>query len=77
MVYRKSGIFGYLSFLAESERTGRGFTAAYTATAVGCRGFIFTCIRRVQPIDIEYLKALEETLAKWASATDEKTYCEL
>ncbi len=31
-------------------------------------------IRRVQSLDIEYLKAVEGTLSEWASASDEEAY---
>ena len=34
-------------------------------------------VRRVQPIDIEYLRALEGTLGEWAGAADEEAYREL
>jgi AbrB family looped-hinge helix DNA binding protein len=31
-------------------------------------------VRRVEPMDLAYLKALEETLTEWASPEDEETY---
>jgi hypothetical protein len=31
----------------------------------------------VQPMDIEYLRAIEGTLSEWASAADEEAYREL
>ncbi len=31
-------------------------------------------VRRVQPMDIEYLKALEGTLTEWAGEADEEAY---
>ena len=34
-------------------------------------------VRRVQPLDIEYLRAVEGTLSEWASAEDESAYREL
>lgn len=34
-------------------------------------------VRRVQPLDVEYLRALEGTLSEWASAADEEAYREL
>ena len=34
-------------------------------------------VRRVQPLDIEYLRAVEGTLSEWASAEDEAAYREL
>ena len=34
-------------------------------------------VRRVQPLDVEYLRAVEETLSEWASAGDEEAYREL
>ncbi|WP_240481004.1 hypothetical protein [Ectothiorhodospira sp. BSL-9] len=29
-------------------------------------------VRRVQPLDLEYLRAVEGTLSEWASAADEE-----
>lgn len=34
-------------------------------------------VRRVQPVDLEYLRALEGTLSEWADAEDEKAYRDL
>lgn len=34
-------------------------------------------VRRVQPMDIEYLRAVEGTLSEWASAPDEEAYRDL
>ncbi len=34
-------------------------------------------VRRVQPLDVEYLRAVEGTLSEWASAADEKAYRDL
>lgn len=34
-------------------------------------------VRRVQPMDIEYLRALEATLGEWVGAADEDAYREL
>jgi len=34
-------------------------------------------VRRVQPLDLEYLRALEGTLSEWASPADEEAYREL
>ena len=31
-------------------------------------------VRRIQPLDLEYLRALEGTLGEWASAADEEAY---
>ncbi len=31
-------------------------------------------VRRVQPIDIEYLRAIEGTLGEWAGPADEEAY---
>jgi antitoxin PrlF len=31
-------------------------------------------VRRVEPMDLAYLKALEETLTEWASPEDEEVY---
>jgi hypothetical protein len=34
-------------------------------------------VRRVQPLDIEYLRAVEGTLSEWASGADEDAYRKL
>ena len=34
-------------------------------------------VRRIQPLDIEYLKAVQSTLSEWACAEDEAAYREL
>ncbi len=34
-------------------------------------------VRRVQPMDVEYLRAVEGTLSEWAGAADEEAYREL
>lgn len=34
-------------------------------------------VRRVQPLDLEYLRAVEATLDEWSSAADEAAYGEL
>lgn len=34
-------------------------------------------VRRVQPLDVEYLRALEGTLAEWSSPADEEAYRDL
>ncbi|MBI5949985.1 MAG: type II toxin-antitoxin system PrlF family antitoxin [Chloroflexi bacterium] len=34
-------------------------------------------VRRVQPIDIEYLRAVESTLSEWAGPADEDAYRDL
>lgn len=34
-------------------------------------------VRRVQPMDIEYLRAIEGTLTEWAGSADEEAYREL
>lgn len=31
-------------------------------------------VRRVEPMDLEYLRALEGTLSEWAGAADEEAY---
>jgi len=31
-------------------------------------------VRRVEPLDLAYLRALEESLAEWASPEDEEAY---
>lgn len=34
-------------------------------------------VRRAQPLDLEYLRAVESTLSEWSSAADEAAYREL
>ncbi len=34
-------------------------------------------VRRVQPLDTEYLRAIEGTLSEWSSKADEEAYREL
>ena len=34
-------------------------------------------VRRVQPLDMEFLKAMEGTLDEWAGAADEEAYRDL
>lgn len=34
-------------------------------------------VRRVQPLDVEYLRAVEGTLSEWAGEADEEAYREL
>lgn len=34
-------------------------------------------VRRVQPLDLEYLRALEMTLSEWAGPADEEAYRDL
>ncbi len=34
-------------------------------------------IRKANPIDLEFAKALEGTLSEWSSKNDEDAYCEL
>ena len=34
-------------------------------------------VRRVQPLDIEYLRAVEGTLSEWAGKADEEAYRDL
>jgi AbrB family looped-hinge helix DNA binding protein len=34
-------------------------------------------VRRVQPMDLDYLRAIEGTLSEWSSQADEEAYHEL
>ncbi|MGL1832057.1 AbrB/MazE/SpoVT family DNA-binding domain-containing protein [Rhodocyclaceae bacterium SMB388] len=34
-------------------------------------------VRRVEPLDIDYLRAVEATLGEWAGAADEEAYRDL
>lgn len=42
------------------------------AWEVGANGT--ATVRRVQPMDIEYLRAVEGTLSEWGGAADEEAY---
>ena len=45
------------------------------AWEIGDRGTV--AVRRVQPLDVEYLRAVEKTLSEWRSAEDEAAYGDL
>jgi len=47
----------------------------YLAWEVGPDGV--ARVRRVQPLDLEYLRAVEATLTEWSGAEDEAAYREL
>jgi bifunctional DNA-binding transcriptional regulator/antitoxin component of YhaV-PrlF toxin-antitoxin module len=34
-------------------------------------------VRRIQPLDVEYLRAVQGTLSEWRTAEDEKAYGKL
>lgn len=35
------------------------------------------CVRRVEPLDVDYLRALDNTLSEWASEADEEAWRDL
>lgn len=45
------------------------------AWEVGADGI--ATVRRVQPMDVEYMRAVEGTLSEWAGAADEEAYRDL
>lgn len=49
-----------------------GDLTVWEATAEGT-----ATVRRAQPLDLEYLRAVEGTLSEWASEADEEAYREL
>jgi bifunctional DNA-binding transcriptional regulator/antitoxin component of YhaV-PrlF toxin-antitoxin module len=51
---------------------GPGDLIAWEVDAAGT-----ATVRRVQPMDIEYLRAVESTLSEWAGSADEEAYREL
>lgn len=51
---------------------GPGDLIAWEVDAAGT-----VTVRRVQPLDIEYLRAVEGTLSEWAGSADEEAYREL
>jgi len=34
-------------------------------------------VRRIQPLDVEYIRAIQGTLSEWHTAEDEKAYGDL
>ncbi|WP_295444867.1 type II toxin-antitoxin system PrlF family antitoxin [uncultured Thiodictyon sp.] len=53
-------------------QAGPGDLLAWDLTADGK-----VTVRRVRPLDLDYLKAVEGTLSEWASAEDEAAYRDL
>ncbi|NWG32548.1 MAG: type II toxin-antitoxin system PrlF family antitoxin [Rhodocyclaceae bacterium] len=53
-------------------RVGPGDLIAWEVDASGT-----ATVRRVQPLDLEYLRAIEGTLSEWAGSADEEAYREL
>jgi antitoxin PrlF len=51
---------------------GPGDLLAWEVTADGSAR-----VRRVQPLDLDYLRAVEGTLSEWAGAADEDAYRDL
>lgn len=49
-----------------------GDLIVWEATAEGT-----ATVRRVEPLDVEYLQAVESTLSEWAGEADEEAYREL
>ena len=47
----------------------------FIAWEVGADGT--ATVRRVQPMDIDYLRAVEGTLSEWAGSADEEAFREL
>lgn len=45
------------------------------AWEVGANGT--ATVRRVQPLDVEYMRAVEGTLSEWAGSADEAAYRDL
>lgn len=55
--------------IREALCVGPGDLIAWEITADGCAE-----VRRIQPVDTGYLRALRETLGEWESAEDEEAY---
>jgi len=51
---------------------GPGDLIAWDITAAG-----IARVRRIQPADLEYLKAVEATLSEWQGPADEEAYRDL
>ena len=56
-------------------KVGPGDLIAWEFPSDGSQGSV--TVRRVNPVDIEYLRAVEGTLGEWAGAADEAAYREL
>ena len=54
---------------------GPGDLIAWESPVGGTEGTV--TVRRVNPVDFEYLRAVEGTLGEWAGAADEAAYREL
>ncbi|MBK7674921.1 MAG: type II toxin-antitoxin system PrlF family antitoxin [Candidatus Accumulibacter sp.] len=62
--------------IPQDVRTAMHVTAGdLIAWEVGADGT--ATVRRVQPLDIEYLRAVEGTLSEWSGSADEEAYREL
>lgn len=58
--------------IREALHVGPGDLLAWEVEADGVAR-----VRRVQPLDIDYLQALQGTLGEWAGAADEAAYRDL
>lgn len=56
----------------DALQAGPGDLLAWDVTADGR-----VTVRRIHPLDLDYLKAVEGTLSEWASAEDEAAYRDL
>ncbi|MFN8507147.1 MAG: type II toxin-antitoxin system PrlF family antitoxin [Dehalococcoidia bacterium] len=58
--------------IRDALKVGAGDTIAWDVEPDGT-----ATVRRAQPIDLAYLRALETTLEEWAGAADEEAYRDL
>ena len=58
--------------IREAMHVGPGDLIAWEVDADGT-----AIVRRVQPMDLEYLQAIQGTLSEWAGEADEEAYREL
>ena len=58
--------------IREALHISPGDLIAWELTADGT-----ATVRRIQPLDLEYLRAVEGTLTEWASDADEEAYRDL
>jgi AbrB family looped-hinge helix DNA binding protein len=58
--------------IREALQVGPGDSIAWNITGDGT-----VCVRRIEPLDASYLKALEGTLGEWSGVADEKAYHDL
>ena len=63
--------------IPQNVRSALGLAAGdLIAWEIGSEGRTVT-VRRVQPLDLDYLRAMEATLSEWGSSADAEAYRDL